>query len=172
MVLLFRAGDIVNDMSLQALTSNFTNQIMPNLNKADSGAAAEAVESTGELVTKSKPESNFFSNFLAKSSASTEVTVDDMQSRFSDLRRKGQLMQHHPIPEKVKDYIGDVRDFLSDLRDGAYSSQSKEGVFEKVAVVNEKLDEMSDEFLNGQTNEMALVASLGELEGLLVDIFV
>ncbi len=165
-------GDIANSMSLQALTSNFTNQIMPNLQRAASGAASEVAEITAEASSSHKNETNFFSNFLAQSSQDSEITSENMQKRFSDLRRKGQMMQHHPTPDNVKTYVSDVRDFLSDLRDGAYSGQTKEGMFEKLDLVDEKLEQISQDFFKEQKNEMALVASLGELEGLLVDVFV
>ena len=109
----------------------------------------------------------------AEPTRAKKPTMAEFKSQLADIRRKGRVLQSHPLPNLVKDYLGEVKTFLTDISDHAYSSQSSDnGVFERVEIADSKLDQMADEFLQDNQDDLKIVASLGELEGLLVDIFV
>lgn len=95
--------------------------------------------------------------------------LETMQARLSDIQRRGKLLLHHP--SSVKSYVKDMQDFLGDLREHAYGAKYKDDLFQRIDTLNSQLDDLGDELLNSQQQEMALVNSLGELQGLLVDVF-
>jgi uncharacterized protein YaaR (DUF327 family) len=125
-----------------------------------------------DLVQETKP------NFLEKFDKFLTVTkkerpsLEDMQGRLADIKYRGKMLLNHPIESSVKSYMKDIKDFLSDVRDHAYESKYRDSLFQKINVVDSKLEKVGDELLDGQTNELALLDSLGHLQGLLVDIYV
>ncbi len=133
---------------------------------------AEAQESKLNPIKEAKPSFiDKLDKFLTVSKKE-KPSLEDMQSRLADIKYKGKMLLHHPLESSVKSYMKDVKDFLSDVRDHAYSSQQRDNLFQKINVVDSKLDKVGDELLEGQGNELALLDSLGQLQGLLVDIYV
>lgn len=162
-------------MALSTISS-INNPIMQN-HTAETTIKEQAA--TGKSSKKAPiKEPNFLEQFTNKFLNHTEnqdlekVGLEAMKSRLSDIRQKGTNLRQYPIPSVLEDYTSSVRSFLSDLQDNAYEHRSKGDMFERIEVINEKLDKLADEFMETQRDELSLVASLGELEGLLVDIFV
>lgn len=138
-------------------------------NKANTGV----VENSNSLKLESNKKSSvkdLIDKILSNNSTTKEAPkLETMQARLSDIQRRGKLLLHHP--SSMKSYVKDMKDFLGDLRDHAYSAKYKDDLFQRMDIVDSQLDELSDELLNSQQQEMALVNSLGELQGLLVDVF-
>lgn len=174
-------------MSLQAISNAiashnpFQNKPQKNGEEFDTEKLLNGDNSIKSSATKSqaanvqKQDNNFFGQLLesVKGSGAPVVNAETMQARLSSILEKGTSIQHHPLPGEVKAYIKDVRDFLADVNKHAYEGQRNEnGLFEKINVVNRKLDTMAEELVAGQQNEIALVNSLGQLQGLLIDLYV
>lgn len=98
--------------------------------------------------------------------------VTEMQERLSQIRQKGRALLEHPYPKLVDDYIGSVKSFLNDVSEHGYEAEKRSNLFQKIKVVDEKLDNLAKDFLENNKREIEIVNSLGELEGLLVDILV
>jgi uncharacterized protein YaaR (DUF327 family) len=141
---------------------------------------AEAATDTGlkgaalKAATTDEPKLNFFEQFKLNIRQATETksSPEQLQERAADIRRMGAFLEKHPMPEMVKDYITQVRDLLGDISDQAYSANKRDGLFQKLDVVNEKLDALADKVLADEKDGLELAQSLGELNGLLIDIFV
>lgn len=170
-------------MSLAPVTANYANQPLldayskphSDTKSSDSGLLkAEANKSSAVLDTKKTDKPNFLEQLLKKTGIKTEKpSLNQMQSRLADIKKLGTTLRHHPEPSMVKAYVTEVKSFLMDVRDNAYEGhKSPEDLFEKVDVVDKKLDELADDFLASQKPEMQLIDSLGALEGLLIDILV
>lgn len=112
-----------------------------------------------------------FDKFLT-ATKKEKPSLQDMQGRLADIKYRGKMLLNHPLESSVKSYMKDIKDFLSDVRDHAYESKYRDNLFQKLNVVDAKLEKVGDELMNGQTNELALLDSLGHLQGLLVDIYV
>lgn len=94
------------------------------------------------------------------------------EQRLNQIQKKGKILLEHPLPSVMKDYLSDVKSFLNDVRENAYSGKSEDGVFKKLDLADEKLEKLAENLLQEQKPELNLAASLGELQGLLIDIFV
>jgi len=138
-------------------------------------ATKNALVKSPNSVEKSSGFQKFLERNLKLGSTDNSKTIDpnQMQARLADIKHKGALVMQHPLPKHVQSYIEDVRSFLTDVQDQAYSNtKNSDQVFEKVQVVDKALDDLAEELLQGQKNELKLVNSLGRLQGLLIDIFV
>jgi uncharacterized protein YaaR (DUF327 family) len=124
---------------------------------------------TNELNPKQK--NSIFDQLLNSKNPKEVNSVESMTMRFSELQAKGKTVRLHPIPKVVKEYVKELKNFLGDIKDQAYQAEHKDELFQRIKVVNENLDKLADQSLNDQKQELALVASLGELKGLLIDVF-
>lgn len=147
---------------------------------SNQGAEAKDLQATvvkestvAKEAQPSKP-GNFFDQLMSRNDQATnKLSFSEMQSKLVDIKHLGTLVKQHPEPNVVKSYVSELRSFLSQLKDSAYEGQrSEDDLFEKINIVDTKLDELVDELLGSQKSEMEIVNSLGVLEGLLIDIFV
>jgi len=150
---------------------------MKSGNKASSGELSQTKLLTQEtLATKNteiieKPKTGFFEQLLNQKNSKENISLESMRMRFSELQAKGKIIRSHPLPSVVKDYTRDLKNFLGDLKDQAYQAEHKDELFQRLKIADENLDKLVDETLNDQKKELAIVASLGELQGLLIDVF-
>ncbi len=157
-----------------------TNAINALMQVQQSGAEASAETGAAlkgaaiKTATSEEPKLNFFEQFKLgiRQTADTKPSAEQLEQRAADIRRMGAFLQKHPMPEMVKDYITQVRGLLADINDQAYSANKRDGLFQKLDVVNEKLDALADKVLSDEKDGLELAQSLGELNGLLIDIFV
>jgi hypothetical protein len=168
-------------MSLQSIGQNLLNSgFLNDLRSNFSGTKNEI--SDAKLLTsetqKSKPgdistreKNSFFDQILNPKNTKPAINPETMSMRLSELKAKGNLVRHHPLPGVVKDYVKDLKNFLGDIKDQAYQAEHRDELFQRIKIVDENLDKLADEALNDQKRELAMVASLGELQGLLIDVF-
>ena len=82
-------------------------------------------------------------------------------------------VKSHPLPKMVREYVSEIRSFLTDVKDHAFEHRANdEGLFERMEVIDSKLSELGDQLLDEQKNELQIAANLGELQGLLIDFYV
>ena len=120
-----------------------------------------------------KETGSFFENILNRSNKSTKPAVIDVKAKLADIKAKGRLVQSHPLPKVVKDYVQEVKSFLTDVKDHAFEHKlDDENLFEKMETIDKKLVDLGDQVLEEQKDELAIVANLGELQGLLIDFYI
>jgi len=161
-----------------------TNQILaqqqyatPDKDAAEMKASSDAQVQTAATETKetAKPEKQGFLEQLQLKTQPKEAekpTAESLRNRLADIRKQSAGLRQFPLPKAVKTYISDVKDFLSDLNEHAYAANKDGDYFQNIEVVDHKLDEMVDALLQEEQDGLDLAASLGELEGLLIDIYV
>lgn len=159
-------------MSINPIDSSLSLPALINENKgkADKPDFAQTLAKTSTALSKSSED--FLQKFLNFRSTSNKPEFSQMQTRLADIQYKGRLLREHPLPNLIKDYISDVKDFLQDARDHAYKGDFKENIFEKISVADKELDGIAKKLLEQEKEAFGLVHSLGRLEGLLIDIFV
>lgn len=159
-----------------SIASNLGRDLTPQSAKVQSESSAVGSSRLGanlKKIEKHSDSSNFLKEFKDRVTGSpVKPKLEEMKQRLSDIERKGKTLLHHPYTSIVSDYVSSIKGFLSDVGDHAYESQSEGEIFEKTKVVDQKLNKLADDFMAGQTRELDLINSLGELQGLLVDLFV
>ncbi len=139
----------------------------------NSGTATNSEITVATKANNPETKLNFFEQFKLGSRIHSEAkpSLEELESRAADIRRMGSFLQKHPMPEMLKDYISQVRDLLGDLSDHAYAAHKDSDLFQKINVIDEKLDLLADKVLKEEQESFALAESLGELQGLLIDVF-
>ncbi|MBT6844028.1 MAG: DUF327 family protein [Candidatus Melainabacteria bacterium] len=167
-------------MSLNAISGIGNNSLdafqRPSAKDAATDADSKVADSAKltEASTKSIKKPNFLERLkaVAEPQLKQKPEFEAMQDRLAGLRAKGVIVLHYPIDANVKSYVNDLKDFLADIRDHAYDSQSQDDNFQRIDIVDSKLDALAEELLATEQAELSLVDSLGELQGLIIDIYV
>ncbi|MDD9898517.1 MAG: DUF327 family protein [Candidatus Melainabacteria bacterium] len=164
-------------MALNAISGLGTNIInafqRPAAQEAGAQEAAAAQTKLESSTNKAAEKPNFLeklTSFTSKSKAKPELT--EMQDRLAGLKARGKVVLHHPLDSTVKSYIKDLKEFLGDIKDHAYGSARRDEHFQKINITDRKLDELAEDLLKTEKAELALLESLGELQGLIVDVYV
>lgn len=130
---------------------------------------------SSEAVKTEKPRSkeNFFQQLIGRGSQAESPSEISFTDRLAEIKRIGKLLMQYPMPDSIREYVKNVKGFMTEVKDQAYSHQkNNEGLFEKMQLVDNKLEELGDQLLADSQDEMQLVSSLGDLQGLLIDVFV
>ncbi|MDA0771748.1 MAG: DUF327 family protein [Cyanobacteria bacterium] len=167
-------------MSLNAISGIGNNSLdafqRPSAKDAATDLDSKVADSAklAETITKTVKKPNFLERLKAvtEPKLKSKPELEAMQDRLAGLRAKGVVVLHHPLDSSVKSYVKDLKDFLTDIRDHAYDSQSKDDHFQRIEIVDSKLDALAEELFATEQAELALVDSLGELQGLIIDIYV
>lgn len=164
-----------------SIGANLSRDLSPNnagsqaLERGGSKTTLAEIKSSNGLKKLDKPGNSLdFLNHLKEKIAGKEPkpSMEELKSRVSEIGLKGKTLLEHPHRSMVEDYLSSVKDLLKDISKHGFESKNKGEIFERVDVVDEKLTKLADELLSSQGRELDLVNSLGELQGLLVDIFV
>jgi uncharacterized protein YaaR (DUF327 family) len=160
----------ITSVQSAAITANQALENHAQNNTSELDGSVEISSSEKNDVSKK----NFFENFLNRSDKLTKPSNDVLNKKLADIRHKAKLVKSHPLPNVVRDYIKDVKSFLTDVKDHAYEHQMDEDgeLFEKMKLIDKKLADIGDKILEDNKDELKLVAGLGELEGLLIDFYV
>ncbi len=164
-----------------SLGANLSRDLAPNNagSQASESSASKtslaAIQGSKELKKLDKSGNSLdFLNHLKEKVVGKEPkpSMEQLKSRVSEIGLKGKALLEHPHRSMVEDYLSSVKDLLKDVSKHGFESKNKGEIFERVDVVDKKLTKLADQLLSSQGRELDLVNSLGELQGLLVDIFV
>jgi uncharacterized protein YaaR (DUF327 family) len=161
-------------MSISGIQNNAAISSLPAESKPQHNTAVSEGEDTQKATgTKTQDKKTFFENFLNRSNKSNRPSNEILNQKLADIRHKAKLVKSHPLPNIVKDYIREVKSFLTDVKDHAYKHQmNDDNQFEKMELIDKKLADIGDKILEDNKEELSLVASLGELQGLLIDFYI
>ncbi len=168
-------------MALSSISSAYQNalsgfgalreKIKSEVEASESGSQTQSTKIKAEENPDSK--NNIFERLLeSNNKAPRSINKETLQEQLNELRKQAKDLLHHPNPDQVRTYVSNTKSFLGDLRDAAYNTNKQNDLFKKLDLVDQDLEKMADTFLEDNQKEFALVNSLGELQGLLIDIFV
>jgi hypothetical protein len=108
--------------------------------------------------------------------ADLQTKVDNM---LKDISLQGKLIAKHMDIREMKKYRGLIKDFLNEVvnrshkfsRENFLDHRGRHRVYGIVRLVEENLDELAQELVEEEKDPILILSKVGEIEGLLLDIF-
>ncbi len=101
-----------------------------------------------------------------------------MEGMLKDINVQGNLIARHMDIREMKKYRGLIKDFLNEIvnrshkfsRENFLDRRGRHRVYGIIRLVDQALDELAGELLEDEKNHVAILAKIGEIEGMLLDI--
>ncbi|MDR0906684.1 MAG: YaaR family protein [Oscillospiraceae bacterium] len=112
--------------------------------------------------------------------ATGRAREEKLTAMIGDIEQQGKKLSKRVDISELERYRELVRGFLDDVvsngyefsRDSAFGGRGRARFFATVNTVNEKLTELAQSVINSQAEELDILAQVGEIQGLLVDLMV
>ena len=118
-----------------------------------------------------------------KFTLATHIQEADLQARLSTLMEEI-TMQGDKLAKKrdirdMKKYRGLIKDFMNEIinrshqfsRENFLDRRGRHRVYGIIRMVDQTLDELAQELVKDEKDNLAILAKIGEIRGLLLDIF-
>ena len=97
---------------------------------------------------------------------------------LNNISVQGQLIARHMYIRDMKKYRGLIRDFMNEIvnrshkfsRENFLDRKGRHRVYGIIRLVDENLNELAEELIKDETDHIAILNKIGEIEGLLLDI--
>ena len=97
---------------------------------------------------------------------------------LNNISVQGQLIARHMDIRDMKKYRGLIRDFMNETvnrshkfsRENFLDRKGRHRVYGIIRLVDENLNELAEELIKDETDHIAILNKIGEIEGLLLDI--
>ncbi|MCR4947003.1 MAG: YaaR family protein [Lachnospiraceae bacterium] len=111
----------------------------------------------------------------ALADADLQAKVEGM---LKDINVQGNLIAKHMDIREMKKYRGMIKEFLNEIvnrshkfsRENFLDRRGRHRVYGIIRLVDQALDELAGELLEDEKNHVAILAKIGEIEGMLLDI--
>lgn len=98
---------------------------------------------------------------------------------LTDITTQGNLIAQHMDIRDMKKYRGLVKDFLNEVvnrshkfsRENFLDRKGRHRVYGIVKLVDKNLDELAEELVKDESDHITILSKIGEIAGLLLDIF-
>ena len=95
-------------------------------------------------------------------------------------KRQGELLAESQTVESLAEYKQLIKDFMKDAVDAALRLEDKRGfnrrgrakIYKIVEQVDQKLLALTDQVISGEASRLSLLDQVGEIRGLLVNVYV
>lgn len=102
-----------------------------------------------------------------------------LTSLMEEITMQGDKLAKHRDIRDMKRYRGLVKDFLNEIinrshsfsRENFLDRRGRHRVYGTVRLVDEKLDELAQELVKDEKDNLNILSKIGEIRGLLLDIF-
>lgn len=159
--------NIVSDLGIRAGLDNLADKLGSANNSKITTRSANTLSSTNIQKVD-------FEGIIAQQSAVDKPKVlkaEDFRNQLADIKKLGVAVRKYFTPGVVTDYLTAVHSMLTGIKDQAYEGESTdEGLFERIKVVDEELDQIAKDYFKEQAGELKVAASLDLVEGMLVDL--
>ena len=107
----------------------------------------------------------------------------DLQTKINnmlkDINVQGRLIAKHMDIREMKRYRGLIKDFLNEIvnrshkfsRENFLDHRGRHRVYGIIRLIDENLDELAQELMKDEKDNLAILSKIGEIRGLLLDIF-
>ena len=117
--------------------------------------------------------------FTLSSAISDAQLQAKVESLMMDITNQGERIARHMDIRDLKQYRGLVRDFLNEVvyrshkfsRENFLDRRGRHRVYGIIRRIDENLDALAEELVADEQDHLAILARIGEIEGLLLDIF-
>lgn len=102
-----------------------------------------------------------------------------LQSLMEDITMQGRTLSKRRDVKDMKHYRGLIKDFLNEVvtRSHAFSRENfldrrgRHRVYGIIRLIDENLDQLAQELMKDEQDNLIILQKIGEIEGLLLDIF-
>lgn len=111
------------------------------------------------------------------------IEDSDLQTKvnqmLNDITVQGKLIAKHMDIREMKRYRGLIKDFLNEIvnrshkfsRENFLDHRGRHRVYGIIRLIDENLDELAQALVEDEKNQLDILGRIGEIEGLLLDIF-
>ena len=117
-------------------------------------------------------------NFTLTSAIADASLEEKLNLLLNNISVQGQLIARHMDIRDMKKYRGLIRDFMNEIvnrshkfsRENFLDRKGRHRVYGIIRLVDENLNELAEELIKDETDHIAILNKIGEIEGLLLDI--
>ena len=117
--------------------------------------------------------------FTLTSAIEEQELQQRLNSLLDDITKQGNLIAQHMDIRDMKKYRGLVKDFLNEVvtrshkfsRENFLDRKGRHRVYGIVKLVDKNLDELAEELVKDESDLITILDKIGEIAGLLLDIF-
>lgn len=114
---------------------------------------------------------------------SSAITDADLQAKvdalMNDITAQGNRLAQHMDIRDMKKYRGLIKDFLNEVvfrshkfsRENFLDRKGRHRVYGIIKMIDENLDALATELMADEQDHLSILARIGEIQGLLLDIF-
>lgn len=118
-----------------------------------------------------------------KFTLSSAITDAELQARvealMTDITTQGERIARHMDIRDLKRYRGLIKDFLNEVvyrshkfsRENFLDRRGRHRVYGIIRKIDETLDALAEELMLDEKDHLSILSRIGEIEGLLLDIF-
>lgn len=118
-----------------------------------------------------------------KFTLSSAITDAQLQAKvdalMTDITMQGERIARHMDIRDLRKYRGLIKDFLNEVvyrshkfsRDNFLDRRGRHRVYGIIRKIDETLDALAEELMLDEKDHLAILSRIGEIEGLLLDIF-
>lgn len=117
--------------------------------------------------------------FMLSSKIEQSELAEKLQSLMSQISDEGEKIAKRKDLRDMKHYRGLVKEFLNEVvnhshsfsRENFLDRRGRHRVYGIIRLVDENLDALAQELMKEEKDNLAILAKIGEIRGLLLDIF-
>ena len=141
------------------------------VNQVNQAAPAEQIQST-------PPSDGTFKFMLASHIEEAELQTR-LQGLMEEITMQGEKLAKRRDVKDMKHYRGLIKDFLNEVvthshsfsRENFLDRRGRHRVYGIIRLVDENMDQLAQELMKDEKNNLAILNKIGEIRGLLLDIF-
>lgn len=119
-----------------------------------------------------------FQNVIGQKRVDREY--ERFQRQIAAIQEQGELLAESQTIESLTEYKQLIKEFMKDAVDAALSLEDKRGfnrrgrakIYKIVEQVDQKLLALTDQVISGEASRLSLLDQVGEIRGLLVNVYV
>lgn len=124
------------------------------------------------------PEDGTFKFTLASQIEESQLQ-DKLTSMMEQITMQGEKLAKHRDVKDMRKYRGLIKDFMNEIvsrshefsRENFLDRRGRHRVYGIIRLVDETLDELAKELVKDEQDNIAILGKIGEIRGLLLDIF-
>ena len=142
--------------------------------KVNEMTPAASVDTTAKEQTS---DGNF--KFVLTSAIGEAELQERLNTLLNDITTQGERIAQHMDIRDMKKYRGLVKDFLNEVvnrshkfsRENFLDRRGRHRVYGIIRLIDENLDELAGELVKDEKDHLSILEKIGEIQGLILDIF-
>lgn len=142
--------------------------------KVNEMTPAASVDTTAKVQAS---DGNF--KFVLTSAIGEAELQERLNTLLNDITTQGERIAQHMDIRDMKKYRGLVKDFLNEVvnrshkfsRENFLDRRGRHRVYGIIRLIDENLDELAGELVKDEKDHLSILEKIGEIQGLILDIF-